>query len=369
MKKLLLAIFGFAFAFVSITHAQGFDLGYVDLNFCDGQNQLHVQASWGTQTWFCFTLTNLSNSAGSIKIGLVDWEMSVWEHSVKACKTTSDGYFTKFVTLSWDMADVGKSESWNIQTKSDSDIIALPPLGSVTQYWFINIPSWFVGMLNGCITLTVSEGNANDEGMFQIVNRKANTIDIEVTGDYVSSLWLIDMKNYSWDKWKLNASNIVSSPAKILVTHNKDVDSLVIGMGNTGFVNEQFQISATIKTWFGKFIQNNIVLASGVLYWQDSMVIEYPIKDLPFYKGKYLVEIKVQHNLVGAEWTDLNSTDSSLQKQDFTFFLFPARRVMGIYALLIILLVGSSLLIAKKIKKKKLVIKKTSPEEEAFRKQ
>jgi hypothetical protein len=35
-----------------------------------------------------------------IKVIIVDGEMTVGENPVKACKTTTDGYFPKFATLS-----------------------------------------------------------------------------------------------------------------------------------------------------------------------------------------------------------------------------------------------------------------------------
>ena len=199
---------------ITITQAQDFDLWYVDLNFCNAENQLHMQTSAGTQTGFCFVLNNLSNVTGTIKLQLVDGEMSVGENPVKACKTTSSWFFSKFVLLSW---------------AATGGLIVLPPNTWTVQRANVNIPNEFIGMLNGCVAFTIDNWEQSGSGeMFQIVNRKANIMDIAVSGAYVNMFGFINMKSYSWDKWQLNAQEkIISSTSSIIVTQLQEKNKVV----------------------------------------------------------------------------------------------------------------------------------------------
>jgi len=53
MKKSGIVIFMLLASVFSIAFAKDFDLWSVDLNFCNAQNQLHIQANAGAQTGFC----------------------------------------------------------------------------------------------------------------------------------------------------------------------------------------------------------------------------------------------------------------------------------------------------------------------------
>lgn len=351
MKKLRIAlalVFGSIF---TIAQAQNFDLGYVDLNFCNSQNQLHLQSTAGTQTGFCFVLNNLSNTTGTIKLSLVDGEMSVGENPVKACKTTSNWLFSKFITLSW---------------AATGGLIVLPPNTWIVQRGTVNIPESFVGILNGCVAFTIDNGQGDWSGMFQIVNRKANIMDIVVSGDYVNMFGFINMKSYSGDKWKLDPSaQIIGSGGFILVTQSQWQNKLVIGLKNTGFINEEYVISGVISNdYFGKSLYTkSFVISSGALYGQDKLVIEYPLDELPWYKGKYSIDVQVTHNPIMMSWFEF---DKDLWEVSFhetvSITTYPSRSVffciagwVGIIGVIIVLVV-----ILKRRKTQKKTSKKAS---------
>lgn len=342
MKKLRIAlalVFGSIF---TIAQAQDFDLGYVDLNFCNTQNQLHMQTAAGTQTGFCFVLNNLSNKTGTIKLALVDGEMSVGENPVKACKTTSSWFFSKFVMLSW---------------AATGGLIVLPPNTGVVQRANVNIPAEFIGMLNGCVAFTVDDGQSNWSGMFQIVNRKANIMDIAVSGAYVNMFWFMDMEKYSGDKWQLNSQEkTISSDSSIIVTQLQEKNKLIIGLKNTGFIDENYVVTGTISNnYFGQTIYTKaFVIASGTLYGQDKVVLEYSLDDLPFYKGKYSIDVTVSHKpieLSGFSFDqDIASTTSN---QSVSIMIYPSLLAI-MYILIPILIIGAVISIIVVLGKRKL---------------
>jgi hypothetical protein len=87
--------------------------------------------------------------------------------------------------------------------------------------------------------------------MFQIVNRKANIIDVVVSGAYVNKFGFMNMKTFSGDDWKLDKSKtILSQSTPILITQSQGKNTLVIGLENTGFIDENYTISGTIYNSF-----------------------------------------------------------------------------------------------------------------------
>ena len=335
MKKLWVSLFLLVVWFLAVTFAQSYDLWYVDLNFCNGQNQLHIQSNAGETTGFCMIFTNISSLTWTIKVALVDGEMSVGEHPVKACKTTSEGYFAKFVTLS------------GIAT---GNVITLPPNSWVVQQWIISVPNWFVGILNGCITFTVQNGDSQSSWMFQIINRKANIMDVTVSGSYVNGFSLLDMQTFSGDKRTMPSdTKILSSDTPILITQNSEHTTLVVGLQNTGFVDENYSISGTISN--NIFGQNLYVqhfdIGSGILYGQDSVVLEHILDSLPFYKGKYSITIDITHSPVAITWVNLFTDTgdiSQLIHQNLTVMIYPDAMTL-VYILIPVLLLGCIIII------------------------
>ena len=342
MKKSGVAIFMLIASIFSIAYAKDFDLWSVDLNFCDAQNQLHIQTDAGTQTGFCMVFSNISNSTGIIKVSIVDGEMSVGEHPVKACKTTAEWYFPKFATFSW---------------MATGNIIVLPPNSGVVQRGTVNVPTGFMGVLNGCITYVMDNWGSDSSGMFQIVNRKANIIDVTVSGAYVNKFGFIPMKSFSGDEWKLDKSSLIlSDTTPILVTQSQGKNTLVVGLENTGFIDENYLVSGTIYNSFLwiKLYNRSFVIGSGSLYGQDKVVIEHVLDDLPFYKGKYTISVDLSHTPSLISWMALdNKTVTSSQTLSIVVYpdMYTIIYIVGLVVLVCCIIVLVSVLKKSRVKK------------------
>lgn len=324
----------------TISQAQNFDLWYVDLNFCNAENQLHLQTSAGTQTWFCFVLNNLSNMTGTIKLQLVDGEMSVGANPVKACKTTSSWFFSKFVVLSW---------------VATGGLVVLPPNTWTIQRANVNLPNEFIGMLNGCVSFTIDNGEQSGSGeMFQIVNRKANIMDIVVSGNYVNMFGFINIKSYSGDKWQLNSwEKIISSESPIIVTQIQEKNKLVVWLKNTGFIDENYVITGIIyNNYFGQTIYTkSFTIGSGILYGQDKVILEYPLDDLPFYKGKYSIDVTVSHSPIVMSGFSFGKDVQNSSKEHVDIMVYPSPLTM-LLVLIPISIIGLVIIVIVLISKK-----------------
>lgn len=342
MKKSGIVIFMLLASVFSIAFAKDFDLWSVDLNFCNAQNQLHIQANAGAQTGFCMMFNNISNTTGMIKVAIVDGEMSVGENPVKACKTTTEGYFPKFATFSG---------------MATGNIIVLPPNTGIVQRWTVDVPTGFIGMLNGCITYVMYSSGSEASGMFQIVNRKANIIDVVVSGAYVNKFGFMNMKTFSGEDWKLDPSKIVlSDTTPILITQVQDKNTLVIGLQNTGFIDENYVISWTVyNSLFGRKVYNKIfTIGSGSLYGQDKIVIEHLLDELPFYKGQYYISVDVSHTPVVISGMVLDTKPVNMP-QTLSIMVYPDMYTIMVIVGLIVLVCCIIVLVTilKKSQKKK----------------
>ena len=343
MKKLGMFIFVSILSIIGFASAKGFDLWSVDLNFCNAQNQLHIQTAAGTQTGFCMVFNNISNVTWLIQVNLVDGEMSVGENPVKACKTTTDGYFPKFAILSG---------------MATGNIIVLPPNTGIVQRANVQIPNGFMGILNGCVAYSTVNQDSGSNGMFQIVNRKANIVDVTVNGAYVNNFWFMDMKTYSGEDWKLDQGRLIlSQDTPILVTQWQDKDVVVVGLANTGFINEDYTVSWTIyNSFLGiKLYKKSFVIWSGTLYGQGKVVIEHLLDSLPFYKGKYHIAITLAHVPSAVSWMSL-PTDLMISSQTISIGVAPDMYTF-VYIIWFLVVAYGLFRLVKFLKTKKISIK------------
>lgn len=302
-----------------------------------------MQTAAGTKTWFCMVFNNISNATWIIQVNLVDGEMSVGENPVKACKTSTDGYFPKFTILSG---------------MATGNIIVLPPNTGVVQRANVQIPNGFMGVLNGCVAYSTVNQDSGSNGMFQILNRKANIVDVTVSGAYVNNFWFMDMRTYSGEDWKLDQGRLIlSQDTQILVTQWQDKNVVVVGLANTGFVNEDYSLSWTIyNSFLGiKLYNRSFTIWSGTLYGQEKVVIEHLLDTLPFYKGRYYITINLAHLPSSVSWLNL-PTNLIVSSQTIAIGVAPDMYTF-IYIIWFLVIAYGLFILVKFLKNKKISIK------------
>ncbi len=306
MKRFLIALSAIVCLWLVYAQNQNaFDIGSVDLNFCDTTNHLALQSDAWTETWFCVILNNISSTTWTIQLHLVDWEMSVGKNPIKACKMTSSWYFGTFVMFSWIAA-------------SNQEFV-LPP-NTVAKKWVqIKIPQWFAWALHWCITYNISHW-ATTSGMFEIINRKANIIDVVVSGDYVDWFSLLDMNIYTGTDRSLHTwDRKLTKDSPIIISRNSQgIITMVIWLQNTWFATEDFQISWEMyaKHFNRTSFEKSIEIDSGTLYGGDMLIIEHEIEKLPIYGGKYHIQMQISHSPVAETWLRIDIKNPNTIYQD-----------------------------------------------------
>lgn len=287
------------------------NVGQIDLDFCnEGStgNQLHLQMDMGTSTGICMQLKNDSTLPAMLQFSFVDGEMAQWEPPVQACKTSAHGIFWKNTTLSGDA------------------VFTLQPGESTIKTGEITIPTWYAGDLYGCATFVLVD-EQTQEGGLSIVSRKANLISIavswEVIQDFtVGNLTLVEKKDKA-------------------VTMNFNAT-------NKGTVSENISISyvLTSNLWYREEKQ---LVSNQMIYWGDTQEFSITTNDLPWYWGKYTLQVNVDHQAV-VGWEE--GTIQRLEKStSFNRWIFVYR--MGVFWWEYILVSILALLILLLIKRRK----------------
>lgn len=165
--------------------------------------------------------------------------------------------------------------------------------------------------------MTVADKNAWT-GMFNIINRKANIIDISVAGDYVDKFSVIDVHT--------------------LIENGGVV--LVIWLQNSWYIGENYQIVGNISNNYFDHVlyTQDLSIASWMLYGGDNKEISYTLSELPWYKWKYALNIKVSHTPEAESGLTIKTLPDDIQK-DLTLFVYPDLDFFAIVVIVVVLLV------------------------------
>lgn len=293
MKKLGIFLFVIVCSVLGIGYASTLDVGsLLDVGMCSAK----YQTGTTTKTWFCLQFTNKSDTTWIINISFVDSEKTLSWKSV--CTAFTSGYFSQFTSFSWAVS---------------GNALVIPPKADVIQRGTLSIPTWFVGDINGCVIYSVEGSGEQLSGTIE-----TTPIDLIITGSYVNMFGLLDMRKFSWGNRKLDTRQpllSVNSPIIVMQLTGKNI--LVLGIQNTGFINEKYTITGIIyNEYLGQKIYNkSFIVGSGKLSGQDTFVIEYPLDDLPFYKWDYTIDLTIAHTPVEVPGLEITTLPTSITQK------------------------------------------------------
>lgn len=245
---------------VSFTFAQNTTVWDVSLRFCNNDTEtknLSLVLEWGKEEEICMDFVNTSNADVTIKYGFVDWTVAQWETPKKACMDE------------WVKDEFGQYVS------QDTDTITILAWESVRQKAKIKYPSWFSGMVNGCLTYYVADAQqsiADDDSMFSILVRRATFVDVLV-----------------W--WELSRNIKLAEKNSVSSHFDKDTENFVIdvNLSNLWNVDENVSISWLVSNSFG---YEKVIQLWDVKVASDSeQTIQIEIDDLPRYKLSYHADL------------------------------------------------------------------------------
>ncbi len=283
----------------------------ISVDFCNFDNStksLSMVLDSGKEWEICIEFSNYSDWDVSISYGFVDGTVTADSYKSKACKNE------------WDKQNFGQ------YVKQDVNEINIPSMTKVKQKAYVKFPSWFTGMVNGCLTYFISNKSQQvnvDSAMFDVLVRKASFIDVLVGGELYRSL-------------KLAGWNAITA------VYNKSKNSIVLDVAfeNKGNVNESVLVNWFVSSIFGysvDFSGENIKVLSD-----ENGVLKIETKNIPWYKWPFNISLDIVSN------PDFNFNSNSLPdeiknpiviKANSNVFIFPWIFVYILWWLILLILV------------------------------
>lgn len=264
MKKNLLFLFVcFMVAWFGGVNASS--IWEVSVDFCNSDNStksLSMVLDSGKEWEICMEFSNYSEWDVSISYGFVDGTVTADNYKSKACKNE------------WDIKNF-----WQY-VNQDINEIDIPSMTKVRQKAYIKFPSWFTGMVNGCLTYFISDKSEKvnlDSAMFDVLVRKASFIDILV----------------GWELYR-NLKLAEGDPIKANYDRSKNSIILDVVFENKGNVNESVLVSWVVSSIFGysvNFSGENVKVLSD-----ENGVLKIETKNIPWYKWPFNISLDIVSN-------------------------------------------------------------------------
>lgn len=274
---LLLASVGFL-ALPSAMYAQSSEtnLGDVTVRFCNdpsvvgGTKAIELSTETNKEEELCIYMNNAGATPVKLAINFVDGSTTADAEAKKACGTE------------WEKTNFGQY----VQVENSEFLIQ--PRQTLQTKAIIKFPSGIAGKINGCITYHLIAEEEEIQGMFRILSRRANFIDVIVSGDAIFNSYLWADQNPSTPN--LVASDKVKMYADII---NKSV-SLKSYIINSGNLNSETVISGNIEWWFWLFkhqIPESRLISSS----RNKTIFEYKLPKWTALWGPLKLSIHAVH--------------------------------------------------------------------------
>ena len=309
MKKNLFFLFA-SFMVVWFGAVNASSIWEVSVDFCNSDNNtksLSMVLDSGKEWEICMEFSNYSELDVSISYGFVDGTVTADSYKSKACQNE------------WDKQNFGQ------YVKQDVNEINIPSMTKVRQKSYVKFPSWFTGMVNGCLTYFISDKSEKvkvDSAMFDVLVRKAAFIDVLVGGELSRSLKLAEGNN-------------------VTASYDKSKNSIILDVifENKGNVNESVVVNWIVSSIFGysvNFSGENIKVLSD-----ENGVLKIETKNIPWYKWPFNISLDIVSN------PDFNFNPDSLPdeiktpitiKASSTVFIMPWIFVYILWWLILILI-------------------------------
>ena len=296
---------------------------------------IYVQNSWPTDV--------------KVKLNFVDGTITADESQKKACQPEET-----------------QENFWQYVIFAENEKVFDVPAGSrVERHAQIQFPAWYAGMSYGCATLQIEgESLKKTDGMFNILSRRGNFIDVLVHGEIQAQMDILDQDDLLFpNKGNNNQFTVYQDPDT-----GKYLAKIVLA--NKGNVAQQVEITPRVQTWFGSLIgsmkekkeivqdeegkdQINTVsyfawtkegeqgkaLTRKVLP-NNKVAILIPLEwVIPFWQGNIQLSADVKTTPIIDFWTEQQKKDASTPQTyhlDTSFLLIPWNIIIGIILILLL---------------------------------
>lgn len=280
MKKFLLGMFSLVLL-GSFGYVSAGSIGDIQLRFCEEvevetgvtKTQLYKHLTLGLEQGeekdICMQITNQSKDEMTIKLGFVDGTVTNDSEKNKACKNE------------------GEVEKFGKFMKYDGAPFTLQPGQTVEKHATLQFDASAGGEILGCVTYYQSaslEQQSND--MLKILVRKANFIDVNLSGDISAGLLWLDGTEMSKDY-----SN--NPKIQVIKGEEKGTYEVIMSFKNIGTVKEAMTLSTDIKQMFrdgALFLEEERDVPAN-----ETVSFRKTIDNMPWYGGFVTLTADVSH--------------------------------------------------------------------------
>ena len=209
----------------------------------------------------------------TVKLNFVDGTITNDAEQNKACQPEGTrSKFGKYVTF-------------------DNPEFDLPPQKTSELHAKVNFPGGYAGMSYGCVTSQIIGQDLSDGGMFQVLSRRANFIDVLVNGEIKLWLNVIPVTNTIGKEY--------SSVPEISIYQDPTTDAFKakIVVHNPGNIAQEVSITPSIQGLFAPLALTAVQTKKVLPGQKASFEIELD-EHIPLRKWTLWVSIMVQHTPV-----------------------------------------------------------------------
>lgn len=307
-----------AFSIYSIWWARESNLWDINIRFCNDKSitwwtkSLELSTQTNKEEEICLYLNNGWPTALKVGINFVDGTITPDQESRKACEPE------------WAKTNFGQY----VQAQDTEFLIQ--PWETLQTFVKLKFPSWVAWLVNGCVTSNVIGESLQWEWMLKVFSRRANFIDVLVSGDVFFNTSLREYINPSLPN--ISKSKEMSLYHNML-SKNMSLKSRVVNSWN---LSSTTVISWSLKWWFGLLhadIYNKTITTSS----NKHSVYEYDLPKRALLWGPLVVNINASHSPVFPSGFDNRNLLWSQQTIILKGFVLP----WWIYVTIWVLIIGT----------------------------
>ncbi len=302
------------------TQARETNLGDVTIRFCNDKTvvwwtkSLELSTQTNKEEEICVLMSNAWSTPVKLGINFVDGSITPDAEAKKACepewvKTNFGQYVnaedTEFLIPQW----------WTLQTLVK-----------------MKFPAGIAWKVNGCITYNILDQSLSWDGMFKVFSRRANFIDVIVSGDVYFNTTLTADINESFPN--LITNNQIKLYENTF-TKSLSLKSYIINSGN---IASQTIVSWEVTWWFWllhiTLWEKKITTSS-----KKKSVLEYDLPKWSQIAWPLKISLQVSHNPVFPEWfkQDIKPTYDTIE---ISHIVIPRWLYLSLWAIILALFIN-----------------------------
>lgn len=310
MKKIFILIW---FLFLIFWYSKAESISDIQAYFCDNWESLNITTDSAKVNEICVKFSNKSDKNIDLKIWFPDSEITNDSFKVKACKSE------------W------KIENFWQYVISDKKNILIPAKSEIEKKIYIKFPAWYEWISRWCITYFLNN-QQDPNNMINIIVRKKLFIEALVWSNFKRE---VSIESNSENK------KLFSANPKINIKKD-DLNNWIIAsvsIINSWDIDELFNWTGIIKNNY--WVYREFVFENTEIKAQSKKEISVSLKDIPFYKWSYIVQIKwkISPQILFNKNSLKEELKKTIQIQEQTKIFIIPRNIIIWFLLLIIIII------------------------------